>query len=59
MTDNPAPGRYRRLYDLENDPGEFRDRSGEHPEVVVALSRLMLDRFRSTHLFVSPSSARD
>ena len=48
-TDNPAPGRYRRLYDLWADPGEFTDVAGRHPEVVDAMEQLMLDRFRTTH----------
>jgi choline-sulfatase len=48
-TDNPTPGRYFRLYDLKSDPGEFTDVAATHPEVVGELSRLMLERFRSTH----------
>lgn len=48
-TDNPTPGRYRRLYDLKNDPGEFTDVAAKHPEMVEKLENLMLERFRSTH----------
>ena len=48
-TDHPAPGRYRRLYDLKSDPGEFHDVAARHPEVVDQYERLMLERFRSTH----------
>jgi arylsulfatase A-like enzyme len=49
VTGDPTPGRYIRLYDQEHDPGELDDRSRQHPEVVEQLSRLMLERFRSTH----------
>jgi len=49
ITDNPTPGRYVRLYDQKKDPGELADQSAKHPEVVAQLSRLMLERFRSTH----------
>lgn len=48
-TDNPTPGRYVRLFDLENDPGEFRNVAAKHPDVVAKLETLMLDRFRVTH----------
>ena len=48
-TDDPTPGRYRRLYDLVNDPGEFSDVAASRPEVVARLEDLMLDRFRKTH----------
>ena len=48
-TDNPAPGRYRRLYDLKSDPGEFNDVADRHLELVDKFERLMLERFRSTH----------
>jgi len=48
-TDNPTPGRYRRLYDLKNDPGEFTNVAAKHPEMVEKLENLMLERFRSTH----------
>jgi len=49
VTDNPTPGRYVRLYDLENDPGEFTDVAATHPDVVESLKKLMLEKFRTTH----------
>lgn len=49
ITFNPLPGRYTRLYDVVADPGEFVDRSAEHPEVIAELSKVMLERFRTTH----------
>lgn len=49
ITDHPLPGRYVRLYDVVADPGEFTDRSAQHPEVVAELSSVMLERFRTTH----------
>ncbi|MBI4874033.1 MAG: sulfatase-like hydrolase/transferase [Acidobacteria bacterium] len=48
-TDNPTPGRYLRLYDLERDPGEFTDVAATNPRVAGQLQGLMLDRFRKTH----------
>jgi arylsulfatase A-like enzyme len=48
-TDNPKPGRYRRLYNLKNDPGEFTNVSAQHPDLVDKFENLMLERFRSTH----------
>jgi arylsulfatase A-like enzyme len=48
-TDKPAPGRYRRLYDLKRDPGEFTDVAAKHPEMVERFETLMLERFRATH----------
>lgn len=48
-TDNPAPGRYTKLYDLSKDPGEFTDVSAAHPKVVAELQQIALDRFRATH----------
>lgn len=48
-TDDPTPGPYRRLYDLQNDPGEFRDVASAHPDLVARFEKLMLDRFRTTH----------
>lgn len=47
--DDPTPGRYRRLYDLRNDPAEFSDVSSRHPELVTKFESLMLNRFRATH----------
>jgi choline-sulfatase len=48
-TDKPTPGRYRRLYDLKRDPGEFTDVAAKHPDLVAKFEGLMLDRFRATH----------
>jgi choline-sulfatase len=48
-TDHPAPGRYVRLFDLEKDPGEFRNVAPDHPPVVRELQRTALERLRATH----------
>jgi choline-sulfatase len=48
-TAKPTPGRYLRLYDLRNDPGEFTDIAGKYPELVSRFQSLMLDRFLQTH----------
>ena len=48
-TDRPTPGRYMRLYDLQEDPGEFVDRSAREPQFVSRFQNLMLQRFRATH----------
>ncbi|MBK5290436.1 MAG: sulfatase-like hydrolase/transferase [Acidobacteriia bacterium] len=47
--DNPTPGRYRRLYDLKADPGEFTDVAARNPQVVADMETKMLTRFRQTH----------
>ena len=47
--DNPTPGRYVRLYDLKNDPGEFTDIAKKEPQTVKRLQRLILDRYEKTH----------
>lgn len=47
--DNPTPGRYVRLYDLEKDAGEFTDVAPNNPKVVAQMEDLMLARFRKTH----------
>ena len=49
VTDRPTPGRYRRLYDLRRDPGEFTDVAPKHLDTVRRLEDLMLSRFRATH----------
>ncbi len=49
VTDQPTPGRYVRLFDLEKDPGEFEDVARRYPEQVRTLQNLMLRRFRETH----------
>jgi choline-sulfatase len=48
-TDNPTPGRYVRLYDLKNDPGEFTDIAKKEPETVKRLAAKALERFEATH----------
>ncbi len=48
-TDDPTPGRWLRLYDLKEDPGEFTDIAPKHPELVRRFEALMLERFRGTH----------
>jgi arylsulfatase A-like enzyme len=49
QTDRPTPGRYWRLYNLKDDPGEFTDVAAAHPEIVDKCAALMLSRFRATH----------
>lgn len=48
-TAHPKPGRYVRLYDLQNDPSEFTDVAARHPGIVQRMKALLLDRFRQTH----------
>lgn len=48
-TDNPTPGRYVRLFDLERDPGEFRNVAGARQDVVRRLLQAALERMRRTH----------
>ncbi|MDZ7639987.1 MAG: sulfatase-like hydrolase/transferase [Bryobacterales bacterium] len=47
--ENPTPGRYQKLYDLEADPGEFTDVSAAQPEVVRDFQQKLLRRYRDTH----------
>ncbi len=47
--ENPKPGRYQKLYDLEADPGEFTDVSEQHPNVLREFQRKLRNRFRDTH----------
>ncbi len=49
ITDNPTPGRYYHLYDLQRDPGEFHNLADRHPELVRKFSSDMLKIFRNTH----------
>lgn len=49
ITDTPTPGRYVRLFDLKNDPGEFTDVASRHEDIVRELKGLLLARFRATH----------
>lgn len=48
-TENPTPGRYVRLFNLPNDPGEFTDVASTNRQTVDELETLMLSRFRTTH----------
>jgi len=45
----PIEGRWRRLYDLKNDPQEFHDIAAREPELVRRFEGLLLERFRQTH----------
>jgi choline-sulfatase len=47
--DEPTPGRYHRLFDLKNDPGEFTDVAQKFPLVVNEMQSHLLERFRATH----------
>ena len=49
VTSDPTPGRYKRLFWLKKDPGEFTDVARDNPAVVNQLEDLMLNRFRATH----------
>ena len=49
QTDNPTPGRYKRLYNLRSDPGEFIDVAAAQPDQVAKFESSMLARFRATH----------
>jgi arylsulfatase A-like enzyme len=49
--DNPTPGRYTRLFNLREDPGEFHDLSG-NPRFAPVMERMkqqLLQRFLQTH----------
>lgn len=48
-TENPTPGRYHKLYDLVEDPGEFTDVSNQYPDVVSDFQQKLLRRYRDTH----------
>jgi choline-sulfatase len=50
-THEPTPGRTRRLYDLEADPGEMRDLSESpgHREVLRDLESRLIERFAATY----------
>jgi choline-sulfatase len=49
VTENPTPGRYVRLFDHRNDPGEFTNVAARNRGVVDKMQTLMLKRFRTTH----------
>ncbi|MBY0502463.1 MAG: sulfatase-like hydrolase/transferase [Bryobacteraceae bacterium] len=58
VTENPKPGRYVKLFDLQNDEGEFTNVAAKHPREVERLQGLMLARFRATHPEASQEPAR-
>jgi choline-sulfatase len=45
----PIAGRWRRLYDLQEDPHEFHDIAARRPDLVRRFEALLLERFRHTH----------
>jgi choline-sulfatase len=45
----PPAGRWKRLYDLQADPGELHDISARKPALVGRFQAMLLDRFRGTH----------
>ncbi len=49
-TENPTPGRWRRLYDIEMDPLELRDLAAEpvRAGTIDELERILLETFEST-----------
>lgn len=49
LTDNPTPGRYIKLFDLKQDPGEFTNVAPRNASTVARLEKLILERFRATH----------
>ena len=57
-TDNPTPGRYKRLFDLEKDLGEFTDTAARQPAVVQWMEELWIARMRATHPEASGEPAR-
>ncbi len=46
---HPIAGRWRRLYDLKEDPDELHDIAARHPDLVRRFESLLLERFRKTH----------
>jgi len=58
-TEDPTPGRYARLYDMEGDPGELVDVSTGNPAVVGQMTELLLARFRQTHPEAADEAAGD
>ena len=56
---NPLTSRWRRLYDLRNDPGEFHDISSRRPDLVRQFEARMLERFRATLPGARPEATLD
>jgi choline-sulfatase len=50
-TDNPTPGRYVRLFDLESDPGEFNSLSADPSSapIIAQMKQRLLALFLATH----------
>jgi choline-sulfatase len=48
VTENPAPGRYRKLYHLKTDPEEMKDVARDHPEIVRELQGHLHRRLQET-----------
>jgi len=48
-TENPKPGRYVKLFDLQKDAGEFTNLAKAQPKVVAKLGDQALARYRATH----------
>ena len=57
-TDNPQPGRYVKLFDLQKDSGEFANVAAKEPKVVAKLQDLALARYRATHPEAAEEPAR-
>jgi arylsulfatase A-like enzyme len=57
-TDNPTPGRYVRLFDLQADPGEFTNVAPKQPKVVQTMLDTLLKRYRDTHPDVAQEPQR-
>ena len=56
--EHPIAGRWRRLYDLKEDPDELHDVAAQHPDLVRRFESLLLERFRKTHPDASSEPAR-
>jgi choline-sulfatase len=57
-TENPKPGRYVKLYDLQSDAGEFTNVAPKQPKVVAQLEDLAVARYRATHPEAGQEPAR-
>jgi choline-sulfatase len=45
----PSTTSWRRLYDLKKDPDEFHNVADAHPDLVLSMEKLIVDRLRKTH----------
>ena len=57
-TENPKPGRYVKLFDLQKDAGEFTNLAKAQPKVVAKLGDRALARYRATHPEAASEPAR-